>query len=117
MNVLLVVNGPPYGSDGPYNALRLAMTLQREQADVDIRLFLLGDGVTCALSGQTTPQGYYNLERMVKAVISKGGQVRVCGSCAETRGMKTLSLIEGAEISTMSQLAQWVSESDKALSF
>ena len=78
---------------------------------------MLGDAVTCALPDQTTPQGYYNVERMLKAVISKGAPVKACGSCVEARGLKGLDLVEGAEVSTMSQLTQWVVESDKVLTF
>lgn len=111
--MLLVINDAPYGSEKAYNALRLAMALQKESDNADILIFLLGDGVTCALPHQSTPQGYYKLERMLKAVINKRGQVKVCGTCAEARGVKELDLIGGTEISTMSQLAEWVVESDR----
>ena len=117
MKALLIVNDAPYGSEKAYDALRLAMSLQREHADADVRIFLLGDAVTCALPDQATPQGYYNVERMLKAVVAKGGQVKVCGTCVEARGLKALDLIEGVEVSTMSQLTQWVVESDKVLTF
>lgn len=117
MKALLIINDAPYGSEKAYNALRLAMSLQREEAGVDIRAFLLGDAVACALPGQVTPQGYYNVERMLKAVIGKGGQVQACGSCVEARGLSGVQLIEGVEVSTMSQLARWVVESDKVLVF
>lgn len=93
------------------------MKLQQEHAGTEIRVFLMSDAVVAALPGQTTPQGYYNVERMFKAVINKGGQVTICGTCAEGRGIHQLKLIEGAEISTMSQLAQWVVESEKVLTF
>lgn len=117
MKVLFILNDAPYGSEKLYNAMRLAMKLQQEHADVEIRVFLMADAVTGALPNQTTPQGYYNIERMFKAVIGKGGQVKICGTCAEGRGIHNLSLIEGAEIGTMSQLAQWVVDSDKVLTF
>jgi len=117
MNVLLLLNHAPYGTEQAYNALRLAMTLQREHPDVNVWLFLLADAVTAALPNQSTPQGYYNLERMLKAVIAKGGQVRLCGSCLEARGLKAVPLLEGVEIGTMSQLAQWVVAADRILTF
>lgn len=117
MKVLFILNEAPYGSEKVYNAMRLAMALQRERADVEIRIFLMADAVTGVLPNQTTPQGYYNVERMLKAVIGKGGQVKMCGTCAEGRGVHRLVLIEAVEISTMSQLAQWVAESDKVLTF
>jgi uncharacterized protein involved in oxidation of intracellular sulfur len=69
--VLIVINDGPYGSERPYNALRLAMKLAgRPEARVSV--FLVGDGVSCALSGQQTPNGYYNIERMLKFVASHG---------------------------------------------
>jgi len=117
MKVLLVINDAPYGSEKAYNALRLAMALQSQGDDAEILVFLLADAVTCALPHQTTPQGYYNLERMLKAVINKGGQVKVCGACADARGIKELELTKGAEISTMMQLAEWVAECDRVLTF
>jgi uncharacterized protein involved in oxidation of intracellular sulfur len=117
MKILLILNDAPYGSEKAYNALRMAMTIQREHPNAELRIFLLGDAVTCALSNQTTPQGYYNIERMLRAVISKGGQVKACGTCCETRGLKGTALLEGIEISTMSQLTKWVVEADKVLTF
>ncbi len=117
MKVLFILNDAPYGSEKLYNALRLAMKLQQEHAGAEIRVFLMADAVTAALPAQTTPQGYYNIERMLKAVINKQGQVKACGTCAEARGLDKTPLIEGIEFSTMSQLAQWVMDSDKVLTF
>ena len=117
MTFLLILNHAPYGSELTYNALRFAMSLQRDHTDVAIRMFLMADAVTAALPNQSTPQGYYNVERMLKAVIAKGGQVKACGTCSDVRGIEKLGLIEGVEISTMSQLTQWALDSDRALTF
>ena len=118
MKILFILNDAPYGSEKAYNALRMAMTLQKEHAgSVEVLLFLMADAVTAALPGQNPPQGYYNVERMLRAVISRGGQVKLCGSCCEARGIRALPLIEGAEVSTMSQLCAWTVEADKVLTF
>jgi uncharacterized protein involved in oxidation of intracellular sulfur len=117
MKALFILNDAPYGSEKMYNAMRLAMKLQQEHAAAEVRVFLMADAVTAALPAQTTPQGYYNIERMLVAIINKQGQVKACGTCVEARGLEKLSLIDGIEVSTMSQLAQWVVESDKALTF
>jgi uncharacterized protein involved in oxidation of intracellular sulfur len=96
----------------------MAMMLQKEHAEkTDVLIFLMADGVNCALPNQSTPQGYYNIERMLKSVISKGAQVKTCGTCSEARGFKGLELIAGVEHSTMSQLCQWTVEADKVLTF
>ena len=112
-----IINDAPYGSEKAYNALRLAMTLQKDHPDVEVHVFLMADAVTCALPNQFTPQGYYNIQRMLRSVVSKGGQLRGCGSCIEARGLKEMPLLEGVEISNMAQLAQWTVEADKVLTF
>lgn len=117
MKVLFILNEAPYGTEHSYNALRLAMALQKDQAGTEVRVFLMSDAVTAAISAQSTPEGYYNIERMLKSILAKGGQVKLCGMCCEARGLKALPLIEGVEISTMSQLAQWTVESEKVLVF
>jgi uncharacterized protein involved in oxidation of intracellular sulfur len=117
MKILIIINDAPYGTEKAYNAMRLAMTLQKEYTDLEVRIFLMADSVTCALPNQTTPQGYYNLERMFKSVIQKGGKVKACGNCSDARGIKNIGLINGVEISTMSQLALWAVDSDKVLTF
>lgn len=117
MKILFILNDAPYGSEKTYNALRLAMALQKDPPGTEIRIFLMADAVTAAISAQSTPQGYYNIERMLKAVMAKGGHVKLCGTCCEARGMKALPLVEGAEMSTMTQLAQWTVESEKTLVF
>jgi len=70
-NYLFVINDAPYGNERPYNALRLAHNLVKRDG-TDIRVFLNGDGVLCARKGQKTPDGYYNIERMIKALASRG---------------------------------------------
>ena len=59
MKILLIINDAPYGSEKAYNALRMAMMLQKEHSDVEVRVFLMADAVTCAIPAQTTAQGYY----------------------------------------------------------
>jgi uncharacterized protein involved in oxidation of intracellular sulfur len=117
VNILFIINDAPYGSEKAYNALRMAISLQKEQADVQVRIFLMADAVTCGLPGQATPQGYYNIERMLKSVLAKGGEIHTCGSCIDARGLRDAHLIEGVSISTMSHLTQWTVEADKVLTF
>ena len=69
-NILLIINNGPYGNERPFNALRLALNLVKRGASV--RVFLTGDGVACARRGQTTPNGYYNVERMVSSLAQRG---------------------------------------------
>lgn len=115
--ILILINDAPYGTEKAYNALRLAMQLGKDHEEVELRIFLMADAAFCAIANQNTPGGYYNIERMLKACISKGAKVKICGSCADARGLKSIPLIEGTEISTMAELAGWVADSEKMFSF
>jgi uncharacterized protein involved in oxidation of intracellular sulfur len=73
MKYLFIINDGPYGNERAYNALRLAMNVSKRE-DTSVRVFLMGDGVQCAVKGQDTPQGYYNIERMLTSIL-RGGEV------------------------------------------
>ena len=117
MNILLVINDAPYANEKAYNALRLAITLQKEHPEIEVRIFLMADAVFCALPNNNTPNGYYNIERMLKIVVGKGGLVKACGTCAQARGVFDMELIGGVERSNMIEYSNWVVESDKVINF
>jgi len=117
MKILFILNDAPYGSEKPYNALRIANQLTKDHALAEVRIFLMADAVQCAVGGQTTPNGYYNIERMLKLLLNKGSVVKLCGTCTEARGLKTIPLMEGIEMSNMAELINWVMDSDKVLVF
>lgn len=114
MKVLIIINDPPYGTERLYNGLRLAHALIKQENE--LTLFLMGDAVLGAKTGQKTPDGYYNVERMVRRVTTKG-KVLLCGTCMDARGITESEVLEGAERSTMDALAQATQESDKVLVF
>ncbi len=95
----------------------MATALQKEYEDIEIRIFFRANAVLCALPNQITPDCYYNLEMMFKAIINKGGEIRACGSCSYTRGIKEIGLIDGVKISTINQLAEWTVDSDRIITF
>lgn len=117
MKTLILINEAPYGGEKAYNAMRLANQLGKDHPTAEVRIFLMADAANCAIANQTTPNGYYNIERMIKLALTKGAKVKICGSCAEARGLKNVALIEGAEMSTMAELTNWVVDSDKVLVF
>lgn len=116
MNVLMVINGSAYGLDSTYNAIRLAGTLAKREG-VDVTVFLMGDGVTAAMAGQKTPDGYYKLDRMLSAVVRNDGTILCCGTCIDARGIQETMLMEGAQRSTMEALADATLAADKVLVF
>lgn len=116
MNVLFIVNGPAYGSELPFNALRLASTLSKRDG-VQVRVFLMGDAVVSAIDGQQLPDGYYHLDRMIRSLSRRGGEIGCCGTCLDARGLDEGQLVEGASRSTMEQLADWTLEADRIVTF
>lgn len=116
MKTLFILNDPPYGTERDYNALRLAMTLLKREGEA-VKIFLMADAASCAKAGQHLPQGYYSLERMLKAIRIKGGEIGVCGSCMDARGLNDEDLVEGASRSTMEALTDWTLWADKVLVF
>ncbi len=114
MKTLLILNDPPYGSERSYNGLRLAKALAGKEAEVTV--FLMADAVACAKAGQKVPQGFYNLELMLKS-IARRGEVLLCGTCMDARGLTDGELLEGARRSTLDELAERTLAADRVLVF
>ncbi|MFH1130030.1 MAG: DsrE family protein [Pseudomonadota bacterium] len=116
METLIIINDGPYGSERAYQALRLADVLLKVENDLELNVFLLGDGVSCAKKGQVTPDGYYNIERMLKPIV-KRGNVIACQTCMDARGLTEEDMMEGVRKTRLGELAQATLEADKVLVF
>lgn len=116
MKVLLILNDPPYGTERCYNGLRLAGSLAKREGH-DVRVFLMGDASACAKVGQTVPKGWYNLNRMLTVVMQQRGDVGVCGSCMDARGLADIDLLEGARRSSLDELTDWTLWADRVITF
>lgn len=117
MNHLVILNDPPYGTERSFNGLRMAHALAKNNAQAAITVFLMADAVLCAKAGQKTPEGYYNLERMIHRVLSSNGRVLMCGTCVDARGLAEADMTEGVTRSTMDELAQATLAADKVMVF
>lgn len=114
MKTLIIINDPPYGTERVYNGLRLAHALIKQEAAVTV--FLMADAVVAAKANQNTPDGYYNVERMLKRVVASG-TVLLCGTCMDARGISAGEIVAGAARSTMEELANATIAADKVLVF
>jgi uncharacterized protein involved in oxidation of intracellular sulfur len=117
MKSLFIINDPPYGTERVYNALRLAHALARKDPAAEVTVFLMADAVLAAKGGQKTPEGFYNVERMLKRVLSAKGRILLCGACMDARGLSDSEIMEGAHRSSMDELAAATIEADKVLVF
>lgn len=118
MRILIIFNREPYdNTDVTWNGLRLTEALRTKGEDV--RIFLMNDSVDLARDVCKAPEGYdQDLSQMLKELISNGVPVKVCGTCMHRCGIyKNHPYFDGAEKSTMGELANWVVDSDKVLTF
>ncbi len=116
MKILIILNDPPYGTERSYNGLRLAGSLAKRDG-VEVKIFLFGDAVGCAMAKQKVPDGYYHLDRMVQGVIRHGGEVGCCGTCMDARALAEEGLVEGARRSSMEEVTDWTLWADKVVSY
>jgi uncharacterized protein involved in oxidation of intracellular sulfur len=70
---------------------------------MQVTIFLMADAVLAGKAQQKTPDGYYNIEPMLKPVLSNKGVVLLCGTCTDARG------ISGTELMTVHVVAPWTS--------
>lgn len=116
MRYLFILNDPPYGTERSYNALRLADKVIKTDESAEVSVFLMADAVGCAKAGQQTPNGFYNLESMLKPILRKG-EALLCGTCMDARGLADTELMEGARRSSMVELTERTIAADKVLVF
>ena len=117
MNVLVILNDPPYGTERTYNGLRLALNLLHQAEGASVTVFLMADAAAAAKHGQQTPNGYYNLERMLRGILARQGQVLLCSSCMDARGIRDEDIVEGSRRSSLDELTALTASADKVLVF
>lgn len=104
--LLFIFNDSPYGSERIFNGLRLAGSVAKRR-DAEVRVLLMGDAVGAAVAGQKVPEGYYHLDRMLSSCARHGAEISCCSTCLDACGFTDGLLIEGANRSTLEELADW----------
>ena len=133
-SLTIIINQAPYVGERAWNALRLAITAKAK--NIDVKIFLIDDGIYVARKGQQPPEGTPNLEELLKRAIDMGTEVKVCGTCIDARGFEPENeefgicfigkredsltpedLIDGAIMGSMMDLTDWIMKNDKVASF
>ena len=117
MKILIIFNRNPYdGTDVTWNGLRLVDKLL--DVGVEVRLFLMNDSVDMARDVAKPPEGFFDLGKMLKDLMAKTVPVKVCGTCKVRCGIyKGEPYFEGTQEAKMTELAEWVKEADKVITF
>jgi uncharacterized protein involved in oxidation of intracellular sulfur len=106
--ILFILNDLPCGTERSYNGLRLAGALAK-RGDGEVRVFLIGDAVGCAMANQKLPDGHYHLDRMIGACARHGADIGCCGTCMDARGITEDMLTKGTRRSSLDELADLAS--------
>jgi uncharacterized protein involved in oxidation of intracellular sulfur len=114
MNLLFVLHDGPYGNERTYNGIRWARQMLTS-GEHDVRVFLFGDAVVSVHSEQRTPNGFYNIGRMVQELVEHGAKVGSCGTCLDARGIADDRLVKGCHRSSMKELAAWTEWADRPI--
>lgn len=115
-DIVIIANGAAYGSESLFNSLRLAIAMRDRQDDISLKVFLMSDAVTAGIRGQKPAEGY-NIQQMLEILTAQNVPVKLCKTCTDGRGVTGLPLIDGVEIGTLTELAQWTLVADKVLTF
>jgi uncharacterized protein involved in oxidation of intracellular sulfur len=110
---LFVLHDPPYGTERVFNGLRWALEVARRE--IPVKVFCFGDAVVSAMSNQKVPDGYYNVEKQVRSLARMGGEVGVCSSCIDARGISDDMLTKGTHRSSMAELTDWTLAAEKVI--
>jgi uncharacterized protein involved in oxidation of intracellular sulfur len=113
----MIISSSPYGDERIWNALRLAESLCCIDAKMKINIFLIGDAVNAAKKGQKPPKGFYNIEKMLTDLVKAGVNASVCHTSMNLRGLTDQDLVKGTKMGTITELSNWIQQSQKVISF
>jgi uncharacterized protein involved in oxidation of intracellular sulfur len=117
MKTLIIINEKPEPSEKAYNAIRIAAQLQKDSAANKIFIYLIADGVFCAIANQKGEKEILNVEQMLTDVIQTGGVVKMCTSCGKSRNLMDTKLITGTEWTNLKTLTDWITECEKVINY
>lgn len=114
-SVLIVLSHSPFDGDTTWNALRLASTMQAQ--GVAVRVFVMNDATDLVRQGAMPEGSEFDLQAMLRGLLAQGGRVKVCTTCVTRCGMLSGDVMPEVMMATMGDLATWVVESDRAVTF
>lgn len=103
LGIILNTNHP----ETVWNALRLGNEALADGHETSV--FLLGSGVEI----ESIKHEQFNVAEVLKKYLDNGGSLIACGTCLELRHQEAGI----CPISTMSQLVEMISDSDKVINF
>jgi predicted peroxiredoxin len=101
-----------YGKEDPERAtLPFIVGNVAVSADQETVVLLTIEGVWLATKGYAEgiqKEGFQPLREVVTSFVRNGGQIWVCGACANPRGITEPNLIEGAQLVTAANVVEYM---------
>lgn len=54
---------------------------------------------------------------MLEILLAQQVEIKLCKTCTDARGMTDLPLVDGVQIGTLGELAQWSLDAEKIITF
>jgi len=115
---LLVVITEPATHDKATIALTIANASLT--AGMEVALFVTSDGVDLARHGNGEAahfRPFKPVSELLDSFVAAGGKILACGSCWQHRGMKESEVAEGATISGVAAVVEWLQAGAQTLCF
>ena len=115
--VTVVITESPYGRLNALTGLRYAAQALMDGHEVNV--FFIQDGVQVPTKklAKGLPEERFNVQEWLEKVIEGGAEIKVCGFCADWRGLTQDDYLEKAKVAAMSDLVEWTIKSDKVVTF
>lgn len=114
-SVLIILSRAPFDGDTAWNALRLAAALVERKSPV--RIFIMNDAIDIVRQGAMPEGAEFDLQAMLRALLPKGGRIKICTTCINRCGISQGEVIPEAILATMGDLASWITESGRIVVF
>ncbi len=111
MKWALLASSAPQDGDAVFNTLRLAQTGRARGHDV--RLFFINNAVDTVRSGFESEE----LRELLDGCLRDGIPVKVCTTCVTRCGIGLGAVRDDVTMAAMSDLAEWIEDSDRVLTF
>lgn len=116
-HIVIIIHAAPHGSERCLSGLRVAGALAARADVKQLRILLMSDATVAALPHQKDATGNVIETLVTELASADNASVHLCGKCAEARGLVGLPHIAGVTVTSMIEVAGWIVEADKVLTF
>lgn len=77
----------------------------------------MNDAIDLVRQGAMPEDAEFDLPAMLRVLLARGSRIKVCTTCVNRCGMRSGDVMPEVVMATMADLALWVVESDRVVTF